>query len=58
MQYKVGQKVKVTKVAGVRGRTAEIKDIIKVRSKRTIYRLKVEGLDYPFHCISGYIKPT
>jgi len=58
MKYEVGQKVKVTKVSGVRGRTAIIKDVIKARGKRTIYRLKVEGLPYPFHCTSGYIKPA
>ena len=58
MPYIIGQKVIVTKVSGLRGRKAEIKDVIKVKGKRTIYRLKVEGFDYPFHCIAGYIKPA
>ena len=56
MGYSKGQIVIVQKVAGIRGRKAKITDVIKTKNKPTIYKLNVQGFQYPYHCTSAYIK--
>lgn len=59
MKYQVGQSVILQGIGGIQGRRAKITEVIKVKGKRALYILDVQGLPTPYHCISDYfVKET